>query len=111
MAPSDRSDALVLTLRFVDGRGQRLVVEPGSEDPRGEHTLVDKRLTKGGTFDAKSSDPLDAIAVENALPWASDSDEPLLQVRRHLRAIIDGEDADYHARNALQHLDHTEVWL
>jgi hypothetical protein len=102
----DRSDALVVTLRYAGGRGQRLIVEPGSDDPRADHTLHEETLTRGGEFLPAGSDPVETIAIEGAV----DADP----VREHLEAVLDAVDAQeprYRVRQALQLLDALEVGL
>jgi hypothetical protein len=61
----DRSDALVLTLRYAGGRGQRLIIEPGSEDPRAAYTLDEAVLTKGGAWDPAGSEAVADVSIEN----------------------------------------------
>lgn len=108
----DRSDALVLTLRFADGRGQRLVVEPCSEDPRAKHTLVDKRLTNGGSYRTASTDALDAVGVENAPEWADDRSATVGRIRELLDdsyPLVSNSEAGRRLREAAQLCDVLEV--
>jgi len=59
---TDRSDATILTLRFADGRGKRLEIEPTANGP----VLVERILTKGGDWRVAGEQELDTVAIENA---------------------------------------------
>lgn len=45
--PQDRTDATVITLRYRDGRGERIEIEPRGD---GTHDVVEKTLQRDGTF-------------------------------------------------------------
>lgn len=100
----DSSDALVVTLRYAGGRGQRLEIEPGSEDPRADHTLHERTLTKGGEWKAAGAENVTAIDVEGVVDATP--------ARAHLQTALEVAEEDaarYHLRQALQLLDAVEV--
>jgi hypothetical protein len=101
--PSDRSQARVVTLRYVDGRGARLEVDRGSEHPEARFTAAESILTKGGTWRATGTDDVRAVSIERP------HDDTL---RRHLRAALETcEDSDtaFHLRHALQAAEGAKV--
>ena len=109
--PSDRSDAFVLTFAFVDDRGQRFRVEPGSQDPRAEWTYVEEIKIKGG-WKVLGSEAVREVAIENAHALQPDSATDAL--REHLEAAFETATADpaetrRHLREALQLLDALEA--
>lgn len=108
--PSDRSDALVLTLRYAGGRGQRLEIEPGSEDPRADYTLHEEILTRGEEFLPAGSDPVASVDLENAQLLQDDTATGALRGRLET-AFETAVDADTRRelRQALQLLDAVEA--
>jgi len=100
---TDRSDAGRITIDYVDGRGARLEIEPGSEHPEGRFTVVESILTKGGDWKPTGTDDVRGINIER--PGDATA-------RRHLRAALETcEDADtrFHLRQALQVAEACEV--
>jgi len=59
---TDRADARVLTLRYADGRGKRLEIEP-REDSR--YDVTESVLTKGGDWRPIGTETAEAVAVED----------------------------------------------
>jgi hypothetical protein len=59
---ADRSDATVVTLRYSDGRGQRLRIEPRSD---GRHDVVEEVETRGDGFREVGHEVADQVAVES----------------------------------------------
>lgn len=57
---TDRSDAVVLTYT-ANGAGTRYVFEPRSD---GRYDMMEKTLTKGGTWREAGSKVVDSVAVE-----------------------------------------------
>jgi len=103
--PEDRSDALVLTLCYPDRKAKRLLIEPGSEDPRASHTLVDERLSLSGEFRQIGAEPLSGVTIENAGAWG-EYPETIATIREHLEQVTpEGADDSFHLRSALQLLD------
>jgi hypothetical protein len=93
---TDRSDARVVTVRYADGRGARLEIEPGSEHPEGRFSVTESILRKGGTWKPTGTDDARAVSIERPSDAAT---------RRHLRAALetcDGGDTAFHLRQALQ---------
>jgi hypothetical protein len=100
---TDRSDTGRATIRYADGRGARLEIEPGSAHPEGRFTVTESILTKGGDWKPTGTDDARAVAVERP------GDATL---RRHLRAALEtcgDADTRFHLRQALQHAEGCEV--
>lgn len=57
----DRSDATVVTLRYPDGRGERIVLEPRGD---GTTDVVEKRLTKSGEYREVGHEVAESVSVE-----------------------------------------------
>jgi len=100
---SDRLDDGRITIDYVDGRGARLKLEPGSDHPEGRYTVTEYYLTKGGEWRPTGTDDVRGINIERP------GDAPL---RRHLRAALEAcgdADARFHLRQALQVAESCEV--
>jgi len=100
---TDRSDGGRITVDYVDDRGARLEIEPGSEHPEGRFTVTESILTKGGSWKPTGTDDARAVAVERP------GDESL---RRHLRAALEtcgDSDTRFHLRQALRRAEGCEV--
>jgi len=100
---TDRAEAGRITIRYADGRGARLEIEPGSDHPEGRVTVTESILTKGGDWRPTGTDDARAVSVERP------GDESL---RRHLRAALEtcgDADTQFHLRHALQHAESCEV--
>jgi len=63
---TDRAEGGRITVDYVDGRGARLEIEPGSEHPEGRFAVTESILTKGGTWKPTGTDKLDKLT--NQLP-------------------------------------------
>lgn len=57
----DRSDATVVTIRYVDGRGERLILAPRSD---GRTDVTEKRLCNDGTYREVRHELADRVHVE-----------------------------------------------
>jgi len=100
---TDRAEGGRITVDYVDGRGARLEIEPGSEHPEGRFAVTESILTKGGTWKPTGTDDARAVTIERP------SDEAL---RQHLRAAVetcDDPDTRFHLRHALQLAEACEV--
>jgi len=110
--PSDRSDAVVLTLRYRGGRGQRFEIEPYAGD-EGTHLVTERTLLRGGTWKFAGEQMATEVALDDAAPLADGGREAaaLDHARDHLRALIETADTDaaFHGRHALQWLDYLEA--
>jgi len=58
----DRTDATVITLRYADGRGKRLAIEPRDD---GRHEIEERILTKGGEWRPVGTEIADAVHIED----------------------------------------------
>lgn len=58
---ADRSEAVVITLRFADGRAKRLELEPRAD---GSHELTERVLTKGGQFRPLGTEIVDSLSID-----------------------------------------------
>jgi len=58
---TDRGDATVVTLRYADGRGKRLEIEPRDD---GRFEIVERILTKGGDWRPAGTTVADAVEIE-----------------------------------------------
>jgi hypothetical protein len=59
---TDRSDARVLTLRFTDGRGKRLEIEPRDD---GRFEVEERVLTNGGEWRPVGTEITEAVDIED----------------------------------------------
>jgi len=59
---TDRSDGTTVTLRFVDGRGKRLEIEPRSDD---RFAVTERVLTKGGEWRPVGTEIATALDIDN----------------------------------------------
>jgi hypothetical protein len=98
----------VLTLRYAGGRGQRLEIEPGCEDPRADYTLDEWTLTKGGAWKPAGAEAVTNVDLENVHALG---DTPTDALREHLEAAYrhgQSRSAREELREALQLLDAIE---
>jgi hypothetical protein len=59
---TDRSDTTVITLRFADGRGKRLELDPRDD---GHVDVTERVLTKGGEWRAIGTDRARTVAIDD----------------------------------------------
>lgn len=58
---TDREDTRVLTLRYADGRGKRLEIEPRED---GRYDVIERILTKGGDWKPAGTEIAASVAIE-----------------------------------------------
>jgi hypothetical protein len=59
---TDRGDATVVTLRFADGRGKRLTIEPRDD---GCFEIEERILTKGGDWRPAGTELAESVSIED----------------------------------------------
>jgi hypothetical protein len=59
---TDGSDAAVVTLRFADGRGRRLEIEPRDD---GRFEVAERVLTKGGEWRPTGTEIAETVSIED----------------------------------------------
>jgi hypothetical protein len=58
---TDRTDTRVLTVRYQDGRGKRLEIEPRED---GHFDVTERVLTKGGDWRPVGTETAEAVNIE-----------------------------------------------